>query len=87
MSVLICLNQEWAGEEVLLQSLDHSETLPGVSETRLCSPPKAKREAVMGIVITCDYFLAISLGMGFILSLLPRHSEMENHSVMLIVTA
>lgn len=85
--MLICLNQEWAGEEVLLQSLDHSETLPGVSETRLCSPPKAKREAVMGIVITCDYFLAISLGIDFIPSLLPRHSEMENHSVMLIVTA
>lgn len=41
----------------------------------------------MGIVITCDYFLAISLGIDFIPSLLPRHSEMENHSVMLIVTA
>lgn len=51
MSVLICLNQERAGEEVLLQSLDHPETLPRVSETRLCRPPKTKREAVMGIAL------------------------------------
>ena len=51
VSVLICFNQEGAGEEALLQSLDHPEALPGVSETRLCRLLKTKREPVMGIAL------------------------------------